>query len=98
MRQVRTAAVDQIDARQVIGLGNLLRAQMLFDGHGVVRATLHRRVVADDHTLAPRNTTDPANQTRAGNLAVVKVIGRKLADFQKWRARIKQAFDALARQ
>jgi hypothetical protein len=53
MRQVRAAAVDQIDARQPVFLGNLLRAQMLLDRQRIIGAALHRRVVADDHALRP---------------------------------------------
>jgi hypothetical protein len=37
MWQVRAAAVDQIDARQMVRLGNFLGPQMLFDGYWVIK-------------------------------------------------------------
>ena len=98
MRQVRAAAVDQIDARQAVCLGNFLRAQMLLDGHRVVGAALHRRIVADDHALPARNAANAGDQPRAGDFAVVQVVRRKLADFEKGRAGIEQPLHPLARQ
>ena len=52
-RQERAAGVDQVDARQPVLQRDLLRAQVLLDGHRVVGAALDRRVVGDDHALAP---------------------------------------------
>ena len=47
-RQERAAAVDEVDARQPVLERDLLRAQVLLDGHRVVGAALDRRVVGDD--------------------------------------------------
>ena len=58
MRQIRTAAVDQIDAWQMVRLGDFLRPQMLFDRHRVISTTLYRRVITNNHALAARNTAD----------------------------------------
>ena len=58
MRKVRAATVHKVDTRQAVGLGNFLRAQMLFDGHRVISATLYRRIVANNHALTARNATD----------------------------------------
>ena len=52
-RQKRPARVDQVDARQPVLLGHLLRPQMLLHRQREIRAALHRRVVRDDHALAP---------------------------------------------
>ena len=60
VRQVRAAAVDQIDARQPVLLGDLLRAQMLLDRQRIVGAAFDRRVVADDHHLRPDTRPMPA--------------------------------------
>ena len=98
MRQVCAAAIDQVDARQPVRLGNLLRAQMLFDGHRVISAALYRRVVAHDHALATRHPPNTADDTSAGDFAVVKVVCRKLADLQKRRTRIKQTLHPLTWQ
>ena len=56
--QVRAAGIDQVDARQVVLAGDVLRAQMLLHRHRVVRAALHGRVVADDHAFAARDPAD----------------------------------------
>ena len=58
--QVRATLIHEIDAGQMVFLGDLLRAQVLFDGHREIGATLHRRIVADDH--APHG---PATVTNA---------------------------------
>jgi hypothetical protein len=56
-RQERAARVDEVDARQPVVQRDLLRAQVLLDRHGVVRAALDRRVVGDDDARAGRCTT-----------------------------------------
>jgi hypothetical protein len=40
VRKVGTTAVDEVDARQTILLGDLLCSEMLFDGDGIVCAAL----------------------------------------------------------
>ena len=90
VRQVGPAAVDQIDARQVIGLGNLLRAQVLLDRHRVVSAALHGRIVAHDHALAARDAADRGDDPRAGYFALIHVARRQLPDLEQRRARIEQ--------
>ena len=98
VRQVGAAAVDQVDARQPVGLGDLLRAEMLLDRHRIVGAALHRRVVGDDHHLPPRDAADAGDHPRAGHLAVVEVAGGELADLEERRAGIEQPLDAIAGQ
>ena len=83
MRQVRPAAVNQINTWQAVGLGNFLRTQMLFDGHWVISATLHRSVVTDDHALAAGNAANTSDQASAGDFATIKIAGRKLANFKE---------------
>src|SRR3546814_3069932 len=51
-RQVGAAGIDQVDARQMVLLGNLLGSQMLLHGDREVGAAFHRGVVSDDHALA----------------------------------------------
>src|SRR3546814_4363708 len=98
VRQVGAARIDEIDAGQAVRLGDLLRAEMLLDGHRIVSAAFYRRVVADDHRLPPRYAPDARDHPRARNLAAIHVARRKLADLEKGRARIEQPLDALARQ
>jgi hypothetical protein len=46
VREVGTTAIDEVDAGQTILLGNLLCSEMLFDGDGIIRATLDTAVVS----------------------------------------------------
>ncbi len=62
-RQERAAGIDQVNARQMILLGDLLRAQMLLDGHRIVRAALDRRVVGDDDAVLPFHDADPGDHS-----------------------------------
>ena len=54
LRQERAAALHQIDARQCVLAGDLLRAQVLLDGERVVSAAFHGRIVGDHHAGAAR--------------------------------------------
>src|SRR3546814_6526238 len=67
VRQVGAARIDEIDAGQAVRLGDLLRAEMLLDGHRIVSAAFYRRVVADDHRLPPRYAPDARDHPRARN-------------------------------
>ncbi len=97
-RQVGAARVDQVDAGQAVGLGDLLGAQMLLDGDGEVGAALDRGVVGDNQALAPGDTADAGDQAGGGSGAVVHVPGSQLRQLQKWCAGVEQLFDAFARQ
>ncbi len=97
-RQVGAARVHQINARQAILLGDGLRTQVLLHGERVIRATFHRRIVGDDHALDAFNATNPGDHPGSRHVFAVNRMGGQLADFEKRRARIKQAIDALARQ
>ncbi len=69
---------------------------MFLDGHGEVGAALDRGVVGDDQALAPRHAPDAGDDARAGRVAVVQIPRRQRRQFQKGRAGIEQAVDALA--
>ncbi len=98
-RQVRAARVDEVDARQVVFAGDRLRAQVFLDRDRVIGATLDRRVVGDDHALAPGDPADPADQAAGRNPVVaVHLVPGELADLEKRRAGVEQPVDAIARQ
>ncbi len=97
-RQIRAAAIDQIDARQVIGLGNFLRAQVLFDRCRIVGTALHSRIIAGDHHLTARDAANTRNHARAAYVAAIHAVCSKLADLQKRRSRIQQPLHPLTRQ
>ena len=60
-RQERAAGVDEVEAREVVLLGNLLRAQVLLDREREVGAALHGRVVRDDDALLALDDADPGD-------------------------------------
>ena len=76
-RQERAARVDEVDARQPVLLGDLLRAQVLLDRQREVRAALDRRVVGDEHALAALDRPDPGDDPCAGSLSVVDAPRRR---------------------
>ena len=51
IRQISTAAINQINTRQPIFPGDLLSSQMLFDRDWVVCAALDRGIIRNDHTF-----------------------------------------------
>ena len=54
MRQIRAAAINKIDAGQMVRLGDLLRAQMFFDRHRIICAAFDGRIIGNNHALPPR--------------------------------------------
>src|SRR3546814_898160 len=82
MRQVRAAAVDEVDAGQAVRLGNLLRAKMLLHRHRIIGAALHRRVVADDHRLPARHAADSGDHPGARNRTLIHIAGSKLTELE----------------
>ena len=67
--QEGAAGVDQVDARQAVLQGDLLGAQVLLDGHRVVRAALDGGVVGDDHALAAADPADAGDDPGGRGLA-----------------------------
>ena len=63
-RQKRAARIDQVNAREQVVEGDLLRAQMLLHGHRKISAALDGRVVGDDHRLAAVDSTDAGDDAR----------------------------------
>ena len=97
-RQVGAARIDQVDAGQVVLARDVLRAEVLLDGEREVGAALDCRVVGHDDALGPRDRADPRDQPRRRDVLVVDLVGGKLGEFEKRRAGIDQAVDALPRE
>ncbi len=74
-RQKGTARVNHVNTWQAIFTCDFLGPQMLFDGHGKVRPTFHCRIVTQDHTFDPVNTTDTRDYTRRWDVWTVHVKG-----------------------
>ena len=96
-REEGAARVDEVEARQVVLLGDLLRAEVLLHGQREVRAALHGRVVGDDHARAAFDDPDPGHDPRRGRLAVVDVPGGECVQLEERRARVDESVDSLAR-
>ena len=94
-REERAPGIDQVDAREVVLLGNLLGAQVLLDGEREVRPALDGRIVRDDHAFASLDDTDPGHDARARRLVVVDVEGGKCVELEEGGARVDEPIDAV---
>jgi hypothetical protein len=83
VRQVRAAAVYEVDAGEPVLLRDFLRAEVFLDGERVVGAALHRRVVAQDHALAAGDAADAGDHACARDFVIVEAVGDELADFEE---------------
>ena len=94
--QEGAARIDQIDARQMILLRDLLGAQMLLHRHRIIRAALDGRVVGDDHAFAARDTADAGDDARSRHLIAVHAVSGHRRQLQHRRAGIDQRIDTVA--
>ena len=97
-RQKCAARIDEVDARQVVLLGNFLRAQVLLDGQRIVRAAFHGRVIGDDHAFETVDAADARDDSGAGHVVAVDLPGGLPTDFEEMRIFVEQPADAIARQ
>ena len=96
--QVRPARIDQIETRQVVLAGDLLRPQVLLHRDGIIGAALDRRVVADDDAGPPLDPPDPGDDRGGMDVALVHAVGGERRQLQERRAGIEQPPHALARK
>ena len=96
--QMGAAAIDEIDARQMVFLRDFLRAQMLLDGQRIIGAALDGCVIGDDDAFMAAYVSNARYQSRRRNGSRVNLICGELRKFQKRRTRINQRRDAIARQ
>ena len=87
----RTARVDEVDAREVVLLGDLLRAQVLLDRQRKVRATLDGGVVCNDHAFLPLDDADPRDHSGRRCLALVQLPGGEGSQLEERASRIEEA-------
>src|SRR5579875_2868038 len=72
-RQKRPRRVHQVQRRNPILQCNRLRANYLLCRHGEERASLHRRVVGDDHAQPPTHTPQPRHHPRRRSAAILLI-------------------------
>src|SRR5260221_71213 len=92
--QKRPARIDEIQAGQMILFGDLLGAQMFLDRHREIRSAFDGGVVGNYKHFAIRNAPDAGDDARTGTFVVVKISRGEGREFEKWRARVEQTFDA----
>ena len=97
-RQERAARVDEVEAREPVLLGHLLRAQVLLHGEREVRAALDGRVVRDDHALAALDDADARHDPGARRSAVVHLPRGERVQLEEGRAGIDEPVDPLSRR
>ena len=97
-RQERAAGVDEVDAGQAVLQRDLLRAQVLLDGHGVVGAALDGGVVRDHDDLATVHHADAADDPGAGRVAVVQLLRGQRGQLEERRAGVAETLDTVAHQ
>ncbi len=95
-REEGAAGVDEVDAREAVLAGDLLRAQVLLHGERVVRAALDRGVVRDDRDLASFDDADAGDDARRGRLVVVELVGGERIQLEEGGAGVDEAVDPLA--
>jgi hypothetical protein len=96
-REERAAGVDEVDARQLVLLGDLLRTQVLLDGEWKVRAALDCRVVGHDHALLALDDTNARHDSRGRGVAVIHLPSGERAQLEEGAPGIEEPVDSLAR-
>ena len=96
LRQVRAAAIDQVDHRQAVFERDVLGANVLANGFLEEGSALGGRVIGDDHADHAADGADPGDQAGARYRVVVEPPGRQRRQFEKRAERIDQEIDAFA--
>ena len=97
-RKERAPGVDEVDAREAILLGHLLRAEVLLHREGEVRAALHGGVVRDDDAGAALDDPDAGDDARGRRLVVVDPEGGERVQLEERRAGVDEPVDPLSRR
>ena len=97
-RQKGPAGIDEIDAGQIILLGDLLRAKMFFDGKRVIGSSLHRGVIGDDHAFDALHAADSGDDAGRSRRLVIEIEGGELAYLEEGRAGIDERVNTFARR
>ena len=95
-RKKCAARIDEVDARQPVLQGDLLRAQMFLHRHRVIRAAFHRRIVSNNDDIPARHDADAGDDAGARRVVLVHAIAGQRRELEKPRIRVDQTRDALA--
>ena len=97
-RQEGATGIDQVDAGQVVLLGDLLRAQVLLHRHRVIGAALDRGVIGHDHALHAAHPADAGHHARSGHGVFIHAMRGQRRDFEEGAAWVEQGVDAVTHQ
>ncbi|MCY1506252.1 hypothetical protein D9M68_404960 [compost metagenome] len=98
VRQIGATGVNEIDARQMVFRGDLLRPEVLLHRQRIVGTAFDRRIVADDHAFAARHPADARDQSGRRRIAIVHAVRGRHADFEERRCGIDEIGHPVARQ
>ena len=79
----RATGVNEVDARQVVLVGDGLRPNVFLDRHGVVGAALDRGVVRNEQALTAVHHADAGDDPGRVGSPVVEFVGGQRREFQK---------------
>jgi len=95
-RQKRPAGIHQVDARQVILGGDLLRAQMFLHRHRVVRTALDGGVVGHDRARRAVDDPDSGDDPGRRRVIVVHPVRGEGREFEERGAGVDEPVDPFA--
>ena len=95
--EIDARRIHQVDDRQVIAHGDLLRAQDFRDGLGPPGPGLHGGVVGHHYGGTAFDPPDAGDYAGGRRLPLIAIVGDEQADLEEGRTPIEQAPDALAR-
>jgi hypothetical protein len=97
-RQERAAAIDQIDAGEMVLFGDFLRAQVLFHRQRIICTAFDGCIIGDDHHFAPGDAPDAGDDASGRDWFIIDLVGCQSANFEEGSRRIDQAVDPFAHQ
>jgi hypothetical protein len=87
--------VHEVDAGQTVFFGHLLRAQMFFDGEGIVGSPFDGGVIGNNEALATGHAPHAGDDACAGGVPAVEAPRGQRVEFQKRRAGVEQFVHSL---
>ena len=81
--QMGAAAIDEIDARQIVLLRDFLGAKMFFDGQRIIGAALDGGVIGDDDAFLTADASDARDQPRCWNRVRRRPHRRQIAKIRE---------------
>ena len=71
VRQIGATGIDEVDTWQIVCPGNFLGSKVLLHGNWKISATLHSRIVSNNHAFPPLDTSNTCNDARRSDTVVI---------------------------